>query len=95
MRKRARPDLATTLTGAAREARLQEGIAAVEQGLKANAESESCWRCRERLQREQAKTEKDSAVAASLRAVARAELGQGAGDCNLLLKQDYAALSQK
>ncbi len=86
--------LATTLTGAAREARLQEGIAAVEQGLKANAESGILLAMQAVLQREQAKTEKDSAVAASLRAAAEQSWDKALA-INPLLKQDYAALWQK
>ena len=86
--------LGTTLTGAAREARLQEGIAAVEQGLKANAESGILLAMQAVLQREQAKTEKDAAVAASLRAAAEQSWDKALA-INPLLKQDYAALWQK
>jgi serine/threonine-protein kinase len=85
--------LAKRASGAARETRLSEAMAAVTQGLKASASSGPLWAMLAVLLSEQASSQRDRALADSLQKQSE-ESWQKALAINPIIKRDYADFLQ-
>lgn len=84
---------AFTQTGAARKVSLEQGLWAVEQGLKADANAGRLWAIRAVLKNEQARDETDPAATAKLRDEARKSWAKALAQ-NPLLQNEYGDRAQ-